>query len=60
MIKITDNITDSMARKLAMVMRVNAKRRARKAGFQVMERHGSLVARGKDGKFISLLKFMEV
>lgn len=59
MIKITDNITDQTARKLAMFMRVNAKLRARKAGFKVIERHGALVARGKDGKFVSLLNFME-
>lgn len=57
--RITDkNITDQQARKLAMFQRVNAKIRARKAGFKVLEINGALVARGKNGKFQSLLNFM--
>jgi len=57
--KITDqNITDQQARKLAMFERVNAKIRARKAGLRVLEINGALVARGKNGKFQSLLNFM--
>lgn len=58
--KITDsNITDQQAHRLAMFMRVNAKRRARRAGFQVVELNGALVARAKNGRFQSLLNFME-
>ena len=57
--KITDqNITDQQARKLAMFERVNAKLRARKAGLRVVEINGALVARGKNGKFQSLINFM--
>ena len=57
--KITDHgITSEQARKLAMFERVNAKIGARKAGFKVLEINGALVARGKNGKFQSLLNFM--
>lgn len=56
---ITDqNITDQQAKLLAKFERINAKLRARKAGFKVIELNGALVARGKDGKFQSLLNFM--
>ena len=56
---ITDqNITEQQARKLAMFERVNAKLRARKAGLRVVEVNGALVARGKNGKFQSLLNLM--
>ena len=59
--KITDhNITDQQAHKLAKFMRVNAKLRARKAGLEVVQINGALVARGKNGKFQSLLNFMGV
>ena len=50
--RITDqNITDQQARKLAMFERVNAKIRARKAGLQVVEINGALVAGVKTASF---------
>jgi hypothetical protein len=51
-----DQIT-KRARVLDMFNRVNAKLRARKAGLRVLNINGALVARGRDGKFQSLLNF---
>ena len=51
-----DQIT-KRARVLDMFNRVNAKLRARKAGLRVLNINGALVARGRDGRFQSLLNF---
>ena len=58
MIKMTDNITDQQARKLAMFMRFNAKKNARRAGYVVFQFRGNWICRDKLGRFKSLLDFM--